>query len=130
MRDVKRFEPLAYAILRIVSGLMFSCHGMQKVLGLFEGTTQPIGSQLWIGGVIELVGGLMIASGLFTRAVAFLACGQMAVAYIQFHWKGAFDSHFFPVVNHGELAVVYCFLFLVFAIRGAGPVSLDAALRN
>lgn len=116
----------AYALLRVFSGLMFSFHGMQKVFGIFTSQQPPIGSQIWCGGVIELVGGIAIAAGLFTSCAAFVASGTMAVAYVQFHWKFAFDKSFFPAVNKGELAVVYAFLFLYIACRGAGRFSLDA----
>ena len=110
----------AYLALRVVSGLLFAFHGTQKVFGMFEGTQQAVGSQLWIGGVIELVGGLMIAVGIGTRVAAFLASGTMAVAYVQFHWDYQFDLNFFPGVNKGELALLYSFLFLYIACRGSG----------
>ena len=116
----------AYAVLRIVSGLLFSMHGMQKILGVLAHSPPPVGSQLWFGGIIELVGGLAIAAGAFTRCAAFVASGTMAVAYVQFHWKLAFGEQFFPVINKGELAVVYAFLFLFIACRGAGKWSVDA----
>ena len=116
----------AYAVLRIVSGLLLSMHGMQKLFGLLAHAQPKVGSQLWIGGIIELVGGLAIAAGAFTRCAAFVASGTMAVAYIQFHWKLAGGEQFFPVVNKGELAVVYAFLFLFMACRGAGKWSVDA----
>lgn len=119
-------EPI-YAALRIVAGLMFSLHGMQKLFGVLTESQPPVGSQLWIGGVVELVCGLGIAVGLFTSLLAFLASGQMAVAYFQFHWKFRFDDSFFPVVNQGELAALYCFVFLYVASRGAGVASIDAA---
>ena len=122
-------EP-AYALLRIVTGLLFAVHGLQKVLGVLAESQPEVGSQIWIGGVIELVAGFMIAFGVFTVWAAFLASGTMAVAYIQFHWKFAFDSSFFPVVNRGELAVVYAFLFLFFACRGAGCWSVDGRRKN
>ena len=117
---------VAYTLLRVFAGLMFAFHGMQKVLGVLSPMQPPVGSQLWIGGVIELVCGLAIAAGFLTRWTAFLASGTMAVAYIQFHWKLKFGSAFFPAVNQGELALVYCFLFLFIACRGAGPHSVDA----
>lgn len=116
-----------YAALRIVAGLLFSMHGMQKILGLLTEQQPAVGSQLWIGGLIELVAGLLIAAGLLTVWAAFLASGTMAVAYFQFHWKFAFDSNFFPIVNRGEMAVIYCFLFLYIACRGAGIASVDGA---
>ena len=121
-------EPV-YAALRIVAGLLFAFHGLQKVFGIFSEFQPPVGSQLWIGGVIEVVAGFMIALGLLTVWAAFLASGTMAVAYIQFHWKFAFGSSFFPAVNQGELAVVYAFLFLFIACRGAGSWSVDGGLK-
>ena len=125
-RPLAAFSERAYALLRIVAGAMFAFHGVQKVLGLLTDSQPPVGSQLWIGGAIELVCGVAIALGLLTRVAAFLASGTMAVAYFQFHWKFSFDSGFFPVVNGGELAVLYCFVFLYMACRSAGPWSLDA----
>jgi putative oxidoreductase len=124
-----RFEAPAFAALRIVAGACFSFHGMQKVFGWFPpGPALPaVGSQLWVGGVIELATGILIAIGLFARPAAFLASGTMAVAYIQFHWKLAFAAGLWiPAVNHGELALLYCFLFLFVAAHGAGIASLDA----
>jgi putative oxidoreductase len=116
---------LAYTLLRVVSGLAFSFHGMQKIFGVLTENHPAIGSQIWIGGVIELVCGLAIAIGLQTRWAAFLSSGTMAVAYTQFHWKGALDADFFPAVNKGELALVYAFLFLYVACRGGGRWSVD-----
>jgi putative oxidoreductase len=115
-----------YAALRIVTGLLFAFHGMQKILGVLTEWQPDVGSQLWIGGLIELVAGLMIAVGFLTVWAAFISSGTMAVAYVQFHWKGAFDSGFFPTINKGELAVVYAFLFLFIACKGAGIASIDA----
>ena len=120
-------EPV-YAVLRIVAGLLFAFHGLQKVFGVLSEWQPPVGSQLWIGGVIEVVAGLMIAFGFLTVWAAFLSSGTMAVAYTQFHWKFAFGSAFFPAVNEGELAVVYAFLFLFIACRGAGSLSVDGKL--
>ena len=127
-----RLENAAYAVLRIVAGLMFSCHGMQKILGWFATGARPaVGTQSWVGGIIELGCGLLIALGLFTRPAAFLASGTMAVAYFQFHWKLALDAwKWLPIVNKGELAALYCFLFLFIAARGAGAPSLDRRLRR
>ena len=116
---------VAYALLRIVSGLLFAFHGVQKVFGVLSDFQPPIGSQLWLGGIIELVAGLAIAAGVFTRWAAFLASGTMAVAYTQFHWKLAFGADFFPAVNKGELALLYSVLFLFVACRGGGPMSFD-----
>ena len=118
-------EPV-YAALRIVAGLMFSFHGMQKIFGILRDSQPEVGSQLWIGGMIELVAGLLIAAGLLTTWAAFLSSGTMAVAYVQFHWKFAFDSNLLPGVNRGELALLYAFLFLYVACRGSGSASLDS----
>lgn len=112
-----RFSDLAYVALRVVSGAMFAFHGMQKVLGVLAESQPPVGSQLWIGGLIELVCGLLIAIGLGTRWAAFLASGTMAVAYIQFHWDFQTGAELLPAINHGELAVLYCFVFLYIACR-------------
>jgi putative oxidoreductase len=131
MLDRARLETATYAALRILSGALVAFHGAQKLFGLFAKNAGPeVFSQMWFGGIIELVGGLFIAFGLFTRPAAFLTSGMMAVAYIQFHWKGALGSSFFPIVNGGELAVIYCFTFLMFCVRGAGPISIDRILRR
>jgi len=115
----------AFAALRIVSGAMFLCHGSQKLFGWpAPGPHPEVLSQLWVGGVIEFATGLLIALGLFVRPAAFLACGTMAVAFFQFHWKLGGQS-LIPLVNKGELAVLYCFVFLLFWARGAGIASLD-----
>ncbi|MDX1996811.1 MAG: DoxX family protein [Thermoanaerobaculia bacterium] len=125
MNWLQKYTETTYALLRIVSGLLFSFHGMQKIFGILTDQAPSVGSQLWIGGLIELVCGLLIAVGFQTRLAAFLASGTMAVAYFQFHWKFQMDANFFPGVNHGELAVVYCFLFLYIACRGAGQWGAD-----
>lgn len=121
----------AYAILRIVGGLALAFHGMMKVFGMYMPPEYipKFLTQGWFGGYIELITGILVAVGAFTPYAAFLASGTMAVAYIQFHWKFAFDSKFFPAVNQGELALVYCFLFLYFACRGSGIWSVDS-VRN
>jgi len=123
-----RFAPYAYTLLRIVAGLMFMCHGIAKLTGELGGPKMPIDSQLGIGAVIELVTGALIALGLGTRIAALLASGEMAVAYLQFHWRFAGGEKFFPVINKGEMAVLYCFLFLVVACYGGGKASVDEAL--
>ena len=127
-----RAEPYLYATLRIVAGAMFAFHGMQKILGVYSQFMPPVGSQIWIGGVIELVGGALIALGVLTRLAAFLTSGQMAVAYIQFHWKLAFaGGMWLPGINKGELAVIYCFVFLFIAAHGSGQVAtLGGRARN
>jgi putative oxidoreductase len=120
------FSDRFYALLRVVAGLMFSFHGIQKLFGVLTAHQPAVGSQLWIGGVIELVTGVAIAIGFFTSCAAFVASGTMAVAYIQFHWKLAGGSQLFPAVNQGELALLYSFVFLFIASRGAGPWSVDS----
>jgi putative oxidoreductase len=127
-----RYEGFLYSLLRIVAGAMFACHGMQKVLGWLTTAPRPrIASQSWVGGIIELAGGTLIALGLFTRWAAFIASGTMAVAYFQFHWKLVLDAwKWVPIVNRGELSALYCFLFLFIAARGPGPLSLDHHLRH
>jgi putative oxidoreductase len=123
-----RLESPAYSAMRLAAGAMLSMHGMQKLLGWFGAPFLPaVGTQLWLGGIIEVVAGLLIAAGLFTRPAAVLAAGTMAVAYIQFHWKlqlggGAWA----PIVNKGELAALYSLVFLYIAGHGSGPLSLDA----
>jgi putative oxidoreductase len=89
-----------------------------------------VGSQIWLGGLIELVAGVAIALGLLTSWFAFLASGTMAVAYFQFHWKLRGGANFFPAVNRGELAALYAFVFLLIAAKGSGVVSLDGVLRR
>jgi putative oxidoreductase len=127
MKKLSKYSEEAYGVLRIVAGLLFSFHGAQKILGILTDPAMmpPVGSQMWIGGIIELVGGLLIMLGFFTHYAAFIASGEMAVAYIQFHWKFVFNENFFPVVNHGEMAVIYCFLFLFIATKGGGKWSVD-----
>lgn len=116
-----RFSEPAYALLRIVAGLLFACHGAQKLFGVFGGQQVPMMSQFWFAGAIELVGGILIAIGLLTSIVAFIASGEMAVAYFQAHAPNG--PH--PLMNQGELAVLYCFIFLYVAARGGGPWSVD-----
>lgn len=117
--------------MRIIVGLMFVCHGAQKLFGMFGGKGGAEGMML-IGGIIEFGCGLLIALGLFTRPAAFLASGMMAVAYFMMHASGGALGHvpttaerIFPLLNKGELAVLYCFFFLYTFFRGAGPLSLD-----
>jgi putative oxidoreductase len=123
MAALTRFAPAIYAALRIVSGALFFCHGAQKVLGLFGGEGGAAGLML-AAGWIELVGGALIALGLLGSIAAFIASGEMAVAYFMAHAPHGM----LPIVNHGEAAVLYCFLFLYIAARGSGPFSLDAVL--
>jgi putative oxidoreductase len=125
MKLLEKYSDHAYALLRIVSGFMFSFHGFQKVLGVLSDFQPTFGSQLWLGGVIELIGGLAIMLGFGTRVVAFICSGEMAVAYFQYHWKFQLGPAFFPTVNKGELAALYSFVFLLVSTRGGGRWSLD-----
>jgi putative oxidoreductase len=125
MKQLKPSASIAYALLRIVSGFMFSLHGVQKLFGVLTTFQPPLFSQLWFGGIIELVCGLAIMLGFRTRWVAFLASGQMAVAYFQFHWKFQMGVQMLPGVNNGELAVLYCFVFLLILAMGSGRWAVD-----
>jgi putative oxidoreductase len=121
-RWLGRFEPQLYAILRIVTGVMFALHGTAKLFG-WPGDKPPASDNLLIAaGVIETAGGAMIALGFYASWAAFIASGTMAVAYFKSH---AFGGSIFPTLNRGELAVVYCFLFLYVAARGSGTWSID-----
>ena len=121
-RILGRFSEHAYALLRIVSGFLFSLHGAQKLLGALGGHQVDPLSKMGLAGAVELVGGILILVGLFTSWAAFLASGQMAVAYFTAHApKG-----FWPIQNGGELAALYCFLFLYLATKGNGPWSVGA----
>ena len=130
MFGLDRLSGPLLSILRIVVGLLFLEHGTAKFLHFpaieMFAQTPPAFSVLWFSGVLELVGGAMIALGLFTRPVAFVLSGEMAVAY----WMVDAPQSPFPLVSQGEGAVLYCFVFLYFAAVGGGPWSLDAALRK
>ena len=125
MKQLERFTDQAYAVMRIVTGFMFAFHGLQKIVGVLSQFQPPVGSQLWFGGLIELRGGLLVMVGFQTRWAAFLCSREMAVAYVQFHWKLQLGPNFFPAINKGELAVLYCFVFLLIACRGGVAWSLD-----
>ncbi len=113
---------VAHSLLRMVTGLMFAQHGAQKLFGWLGGDqVASVMSIFGVAGVLELFGGILIILGLFTRPVAFVLSGQMAVAYFMAHASRGF----WPVVNQGELAVLYCFIFLFLAAHGAGRWSLD-----
>ena len=126
MKQLEKFADHAYALMRMVTGFMFSFHGMQILFGVLSPMPSPaVGTQTWFGGIIELVGGIAIALGLQTRWAAFLCSGTMAVAYFQFHWKFQLGSQIFPAVNQGEMSVLYCFIFLFIACRGGVKWGLD-----
>ena len=122
------YAPQAYALLRIVVGLLYLCHGLQK-FGLFggiNGAAVPLASLFGVAGVIEIIGGALITLGLFTGTVAFILSGKMAVAYFMAH----VPAGFWPIQNQGEIAVLYCFIFLYMATQGGGIWSLDARRRD
>ena len=125
-RFLGSYSPHLFAILRIVAGLMFAMHGSQKLFGWpGDGNTVELVSLMGLAGIIEFVGGLLIAFGCFASWAAFIASGQMAAAFFMAHFPQGWN----PVTNDGEKAVLYCFLFLYIAAHGAGIWSIDAA-RN
>ena len=119
-RFLGRYSEIAYTLLRVIAGLLFAVHGAQKILGVLGGTKMPLASMPGVAGIIELVGGILIAIGLFTSWAAFLASGLMAFAYFMAHAP----QGFWPHANKGELAVLYCFIFLYIACRGGGRYSV------
>lgn len=124
MNALNRYVNVVYCIMRLVVGLLFACHGGQKILGFPPGGHGAGEGIMLLGAWIELVGGLLIAFGLITRVAALLASGEMAVAYFMFHAKGGI----FPIQNHGESAVIYCFIFLFILFYGPGIWSLDSLI--
>jgi putative oxidoreductase len=120
------YSPVALTVFRVVVGLLFLCHGLQKLIGWPVGPTVPVGEwPFYYAGWIETVTGALVALGLFTRAAAFVASGEMAVAYFTQH----FPHGFWPIFNQGELAVLYCFAFLLLAFIGGGVYALDSRRR-
>jgi len=115
-----------HLLARVLGGMLFAQHGLQKVFGLLDGHVQPLTSLAGIAGALELAGGLLIAVGLATRAAAFICAGEMAVAYLMVHAPHGF----FPVLNKGELALTYMVIFLLLFVFGGGKWSLDGLLRK
>jgi putative oxidoreductase len=118
---MSRFETQAYAIMRIIVGILFLWHGSQKLFNF-----PPSGHEIplyiaWVAGPIEFFGGLLILVGLFTSWVAFIACGEMAYAY----WTAHGTHAILPIINHGELALLFCFIFLYISAKGSGVFSID-----
>lgn len=126
MQFLNRYSEQTFFLLRLVAGLMFTIHGAQKLFGAFGGQVMTGVPLMLAAGIIEFAGGLMIALGLFGDVAAFISSGEMAVAYFMAHAKDGWN----PIVNHGESAVLYCFLFLFIAARGTGPYSLDRGFRR
>jgi putative oxidoreductase len=121
-RQLSEWEPRVLSIVRIVTGLLFMEHGLGKLFGFPIPQGNPAMFQLlWFAGVIEAIGGLLLALGLFTRTVAFITSGEMAVAYFYSH----FPNGFYPLANRGDSAILYCFIFLYFFVAGGGAWSLD-----
>lgn len=122
--------PRVLSIVRIVAALIFMAHGTAKIFGFPAGESPSpppeFLSQMWIGGWLEIVGGILLVLGLFTRPTAFVLSGMMAVAYWQFHAP----QNLYPLLNNGDAAILYCFIFLYIAVAGGGPWSLDAAMRR
>lgn len=128
MGFLDKFSGPLLSVLRIISALLFMEHGTAKLLGFpaTEMFAQPpeVATLPWIAGVLELVGGALLALGLFTRPIAFVLSGQMAVAY----WMAHAPQSLYPVQNQGDAAILFCFIFLYIAAAGGGPWSLDRAL--
>jgi putative oxidoreductase len=124
-----RWAPRLLSVLRIIAGFVFMLHGAQKLFGFpapIPGGGPPLMSLFGVSGILEFFGGLLVLVGLFTRPVAFILAGEMAVAYFMMHAPGGF----WPTLNKGEPAVLYCFVFLYLAAAGGGPWSLDSLLRR
>ena len=131
-RRVLLFQEITLSALRIVTGFLFMQHGVQKLFGLllppdrpFNGAPEPF-SMMWVAGGLEVFGGALIVLGLLTRPVAFLLAGEMAVAYFRSHAP----EGFWPILNHGELAALYCFVFLALCAFGAGRFSIDGLISG
>ncbi len=123
---VSRMTPYLQSALRIAAAFIFVLHGTQKLFGFPGGSPAPAGSLLGAAGVLEAVGGTLMLLGLFTRPVAFVLAGEMAVAYFTTHMpRGTW-----PILNGGELAVLFCFIWLFFCAAGPGPLSLDAVRKR
>jgi putative oxidoreductase len=121
--NLEKARPYILSILRIIVALLFLQHGLQKFFG-FPSAGPPMSPLLYAQGIIEIVGGLLLLIGVFTRAVAFVLAGDMAVAYFLVH----FPRSFFPAVNAGDAAVLYCFVFLYMMFAGGGIWSVDRAV--
>lgn len=129
----RQWRTLAHTALRIGAGLAYFSHGSQKLLGWFggfgpDGGTAELMSRFGVAGIIECIGGACLVAGLFTRPIAFIASGEMAVAYFWIHWGGSRQMWWWQ--NHGEVVLLYSFIWLLFAAWGPGPYSLDASLRK
>ena len=124
--NVRRFSDIAYSLMRVVVGFLFSCHGAQKLFGVLGGRQELHDPLTLVGGVIEFGAGIAIALGIFSAVAAFIASGEMAVAYFKAHAPRGF----WPIVNHGELAVLYCFIFLYIATQGDRGFSVRGLFQK
>ena len=131
MNSLNRFADPVYCIVRLIAGLTYACHGGQKLFG-FPGGGHGVDGLAFVAGIVELVCGLLIAFGLFTRIAAFLASGEMAVAYFMFYvgTVPTLEAQFFPIMNGGELALLYCFFFFFIIFYGPGHWSVDGLWRK
>jgi putative oxidoreductase len=125
-RWLGKYSEECYSIMRIIVGLLFTCHGAQKLFGVLGGQGLSSDPLIITAGIIEFGAGILIALGLWAGFAGFIASGEMAVAYFKMHAPGGF----WPIVNKGELAVLYCFVFLYIASRGSGRLSVDAILKK
>jgi putative oxidoreductase len=124
-----KWSPRVLSILRIVVALLFMTHGAQKLFGFpapLQGGAPPLMSLFGVSGILEFFGGLLVLLGLFTRPVAFILAGEMAVAYFKMHASAGF----WPLLNQGEAAVLYCYVFLYLSVAGGGSWSLDRQVRR
>jgi putative oxidoreductase len=121
MNFLDKYQEETYALLRIVSGFLFIWHGTQKLINFPAEFLYPLNPLMYAAGSIEMIGGALVMIGLFTRPAAFICSGTMAVAY----WMAHGMNHLFPILNGGELAALFCFVFLFIAARGPGIWSLD-----
>jgi len=123
---LKRYCPIAYSLMRFVVGFLFACHGAQKLFGVLGGQREIHDPEGLTAGIIEFTAGTLISVGLFSSIAAFVASGEMAVAYVKAHAPRGF----WPILNWGELAVLYCFVFLFVACQGDGDWSITTIYRR
>ena len=128
MKSLNRFSDPFYCIMRLVVGLMFACHGLDKIFGAFTPKEEALPTLMLVGGWVEIACGFLVAFGLLTRLAAFITSGEMAVAYFMIHVANAPTpaAKFFPILNHGELAVFYCWVLFFIFFYGSGRLSLDS----
>jgi putative oxidoreductase len=126
MNWLRRYSDGIYSAMRFMAGFLFACHGLQKYFGVLGGSAQIHTVKGMVAGTIEMIGGTLIAVGLAASVAAFISSGEMAVAYFWVHAR----RDFWPIINKGELAIVFCFLFLYIAAKGSGKYSLDTAFKR